>query len=309
MTTPVATRGSREPWIKVKVGLVRSDKLGALPSDTARWGWMKVLAEAKLQRRMGLFASVKAIADLIGRHGRFVPEYISAGLLHVAPALCDRCLVQYGDAHPSEVMVHDYRIEQRDPTNADRQADWRNGSVTPAVTEPVTLKVTPVSRAQGMTVTVTETEREENVGRKASLSPQAQPMPRVAQSRPILLTRDQLESWDSFQAWQWEPFKEAWFARGFRFPPAGSPDDDDTSQRGLLWQIAEGNPHRLGDWVRQAEGRTAREVIDSVLTQWHELRAEVIGDEQEETEARTVRRTEGPTKLGVVLGRVMAARE
>ena len=119
---------SREPWFKVKVGLISSDKVGALPNDSARWGWVKVLAEAKTQRRMGLFASTAHLGELIGRQARFIPQYVTVGLLHVAPAMCERCRASYSDATAPEVVVHDYRREQRDPTDADRQADWRHGN-------------------------------------------------------------------------------------------------------------------------------------------------------------------------------------
>ncbi len=118
---------TREPWFKVKVGVIASDKIGALPNDSARWGWVKVLAEAKTQRRVGLFASTSHVAEVIGRQGRFIPQYVTVGLLHVAPAMCERCRDDYDDALPGEVVVHDYRREQRDPTNADRQAEFRNG--------------------------------------------------------------------------------------------------------------------------------------------------------------------------------------
>jgi hypothetical protein len=117
---------AREPWFKVKVGLPGSDKIGALSTDAARWGWIKVLAEAKTQRRMGVFASPAHVSEMVGRHGKYVRDYVLLGLLHVVPALCDRCRVQYSDTMDGEAVVHDYRLEQRDPSNADRQAEWRD---------------------------------------------------------------------------------------------------------------------------------------------------------------------------------------
>lgn len=100
------------------------------------------------------------------------------------------------------------------------------------------------------------------------------------------LTKAQLEAWASFTAPEWQPFREAWLARGFRHPPSGSRDDDDTSQRGLLWQIANNRPDDLGRWVTAAIGKTPREVIDWILAQWHEVRAEAgVEDERQQDEA------------------------
>lgn len=113
-----------EPWFKVQVGIIRSGKLASLSSDSSRWGWIKVLAEAKQQRQMGVFGSRAHLVDLIGRHGKFVDEYLKAGLAHLAPDLCDECRKRSSDVRPGQVVVHDYRREQRDPSNADRQADW-----------------------------------------------------------------------------------------------------------------------------------------------------------------------------------------
>lgn len=87
------------------------------------------------------------------------------------------------------------------------------------------------------------------------------------------LTERELDSWATFNNRKWDPFKEAWLGRGLHYAPFGSPDDDDTSQRGLLWQIADARPNDLGRWVKEAPGRTSREVITHVLEQWHEQRA------------------------------------
>lgn len=104
----------------------------------------------------------------------------------------------------------------------------------------------------------------------------------------VRLTQRELESWSSFSTPEWSEFKHAWLGRGLHYAPFGQPDDDDTSQRGLLWQIADARPHDLARWVREAPGRTAREVIDHVLEQWHSVRADVGVDDpewQEEKEA------------------------
>lgn len=116
---------SREPWIKLLVGIYRSDKLAALPSDAARWGWIGVLTNAKTQRRMGVFASQAHLEDVLGKRGRFFLDYVKVGLLHRAPHLCEECARRNPEIKDGEVIVHDFLVQQRDPTNADRQLTWR----------------------------------------------------------------------------------------------------------------------------------------------------------------------------------------
>lgn len=101
------------------------------------------------------------------------------------------------------------------------------------------------------------------------------------------LTREQLEAWASYQRAAWGPFKAAWIGRGFLWPPTGSSEDEDgQSLRSLLWQVADARPNDLGRWVREAKGRTPRDVVAHVLERWHALRAEVGVDEDEAIAAR-----------------------
>lgn len=115
-----------EPWIKLKLGTRRSDKLGDLPSDSARLGYVYALLEAKVQRRMGTFANRTAFVDVLGRYGRYFSDYVRVGLLHVAPLECEECARRHRGVNAGVVVVHDFLREQRDPTNADRQDAWRN---------------------------------------------------------------------------------------------------------------------------------------------------------------------------------------
>lgn len=171
----------REPWVKVKIGARRSGKIAGLPSDSARLGYFYVLLEAKVQRRMGVFDNRTHFVEVLGRFGRFLPAYLEAGLVHEAPSLCPECKRRHRAATRGQIVVHDYLREQRDPTNADRQAAWReshggdesngdrNGderddvtpTVTPSVTDTVTAiggaTVTADSRARGTTTTRTGT--------------------------------------------------------------------------------------------------------------------------------------------------------
>lgn len=152
-----------EPWVKVKVGLVKSDKVAGLPNGDARWGWVKALAEAKLQRRMGVFASRRHLADLLGPEGRYVRDYVRVGLAHDVPEAdeawpenctdrrCDRYYRE--DTTPGEVVIHDFRLEQRDPTNADRQERFSNARRNGAPNAPSNAPVTGRSRALSPSLT------------------------------------------------------------------------------------------------------------------------------------------------------------
>jgi hypothetical protein len=169
----------REPWVKVKIGARRSGKLATLPSDTARLGYFYVLLEAKVQRRMGVFDNRAHFNEVLGRFSRHLDAYITADLIHEAPSLCADCRSSYPSLQRGQLAVHDYTREQRDPTHADRQADYRgrvrdvdsDATVTPAtVTNPVTndgdgdgdrdAKGTADSRARGTTATTTTTATE-----------------------------------------------------------------------------------------------------------------------------------------------------
>lgn len=156
----------RRPWIKLLVDVDKSDKIGALSCDASRWGWIRVLVAAKTQRKMGVFGSRRHLKNVIGQHGRYVGEYIGARLAHEAPLACADCRREYRDAEPGEVVVHDYRREQRDPTHNERQAayDAAETAVSDAIPDAKRRRVsdaipannlTADSRARGTTVTVT----------------------------------------------------------------------------------------------------------------------------------------------------------
>lgn len=132
-----------KPWWKVDADTDESDKLARLSSDSARWGWFRMGCKAKTQRRMGVFAGRTHMRSLTGTSLKHIAELVASGLAHDWPTTCQRCTQDYaGDAQPGDLIVHDYRREQRDPTAADRQAEYRNshaerngvsnGSVTPS---------------------------------------------------------------------------------------------------------------------------------------------------------------------------------
>lgn len=68
-------------WIAVDAELPNHAKMALLPNDAARWGWIVTLCEAKVQRKPGTFASERHFCHVLARHGRFLPDYIKAGLI------------------------------------------------------------------------------------------------------------------------------------------------------------------------------------------------------------------------------------
>lgn len=110
------------PWWRVDADTDESEKLARLPNDSARWAWFRTGCRAKTQRRMGIFAGRQHLKTMLGVHGRYIPDLVRVGALHDWPIDCERCQKDYPDADPGDVVVHDYRRKQVDPTAADRQA-------------------------------------------------------------------------------------------------------------------------------------------------------------------------------------------
>lgn len=144
----------RQPWIKVKIGTRRSDKLAGLPDDSARLGYFYLLLEAKTQRRMGVFVGRDHLVDLMGRFGQYFDAWLDVGVLHVAPELCVSCSTRHApdQLKAGDVVVHDYLLEQRDPTNADRQETWRKLQAALAALEAAGI---PLPAPDKVTTTVT----------------------------------------------------------------------------------------------------------------------------------------------------------
>jgi hypothetical protein len=68
-------------WITLDVGLPKHPKVAELPNDSARFGWIAVLCEAKMQRKPGVFASARHFREVVGRFAKHLPSYEAAGLL------------------------------------------------------------------------------------------------------------------------------------------------------------------------------------------------------------------------------------
>lgn len=133
-------------WIALDASLRHHRKIAALSEDAARWAWVVTLMEAKRQRPPGRFASESHLAYVLGDSlSPFVHEFVSARLLE--------------KRRNGGLVVHDWPDYQRDPTNAARQARYRdrhrnvtdNGEVTPSRERPrMSLSSVPSPSSPGV---------------------------------------------------------------------------------------------------------------------------------------------------------------
>jgi hypothetical protein len=116
-----------DPWVAVDATIRRSVKLTALPSDTARYGWIVALGEAKLLYRQGTFSPGQWV-EVMGRYARHLRSYVAVGLMHVATDYCDLahqggCLSGRGPFTSGTLVIHDWPRHQRE--HARRQSEYR----------------------------------------------------------------------------------------------------------------------------------------------------------------------------------------
>lgn len=114
-----------EPWVAVEATIRRSPKMTGLPNDTARYGWVVALGEAKLLQRGGAFLPGQW-EEVMGRYSRHKAEYVAAGMLHVAPVACSepRCMRGRGPFPEGSLVIHKWGVYQRE--HALRQDHYRN---------------------------------------------------------------------------------------------------------------------------------------------------------------------------------------
>lgn len=236
--------------------------------------------------QFGAFLKVQLVAGRQTKRGHFRSIAALKAILPAAYVRHVDFLVAEGDLDVSRngaVYVDGWdQWQEGDLTVRDRMAALRNRRRNPTVTSAVTPPVTEPS----------PTATRSSVGSSVGVSSKGSPAvnPRSRPPRQPLLTKPQLEQWATFGP-EWDEFKEAWLGRGFMFPPSGDPDDDDGSQRGLLWSILDARPTSLPEWIREAPGRSANEVIGHVIRRWHTIR-----DEAEATDPDIVAR--GPNRRG-----------
>lgn len=99
-------------WITVDVDLWKHPKMAALPSDSARWGWLVALSEAKQQRKPGTFAGAAHFKEVVGRYGRWLPDYIRHRLMDEAGGV---------------LVIHDWKKHQWSVTKT-RQREDKQGT-------------------------------------------------------------------------------------------------------------------------------------------------------------------------------------
>jgi hypothetical protein len=313
-------RPRKVPAVLVEATVRGNAKLAALPSDTARLGFFYVvLGAAKTSEPVpGQFASRIHFRELAGRFARYVDDYIRVGVLEVAPRLCARCAARWNGMTPARgaLVVHDWHEHQYDPRKIERQREYeerlrasQSDGVSDAQSDGVSDGVSdaiPTGDSRGgapdrVLNVERRTENVESERRVARRSTSA----RATSGEATLLTKGQLDAWASFGP-EWAHFKAAWLERGFHHPPSGDPDGDDTTQRGLLWQVLDARPTGIAEWVRGApKGATARAVVQYVLDRFHEVRAAASDEPVERDLAPT--RKEATEAVGAILGRLKAA--
>ncbi len=275
--------------------------------------FLKVQLVAGRQSKPGEFRSLQALSDalpksysrhidflvserdlLIKRNGNVIVDgwkEWQEGDLTVGERmkrLRDRKKADVSVDEPSEPSPdrNSNRNDQRNEVTDDIDVSLRTAASPPAIRSSVGISV-------GSSVTTRATTTAA-VGKPKSNSPTNEPR----------LTEAQLKSWTGFGP-RWSAFKEAWMGRGLYFAPFGAPDDDDTSQRGLLFQVLDARPTDIVRWVREAPVPQSREVITYILEQWHDVRdsAGVPDDEWEEAKREEQRAASGAmTRIGALVG-------
>lgn len=110
-------RPRKPPAFLVTATVRKSDKLAALPGDSARVGFFYVvLGEGKQQKLPGAFPSERHFRELAGRYARFTKDYLAVGILERAGALCERCARHWRfPTDSTALVVHDWHEHQYDP--------------------------------------------------------------------------------------------------------------------------------------------------------------------------------------------------
>jgi hypothetical protein len=322
-------RPRKVPAVLVEATIRENGKLAALPSDTARLGYFYIcLGAAKLLNPPGMFSSQQHFKEVAGRFAKYISAYELTGLVEVAPKLCARCRERWSNMPPKkgQIVVHDWHEFQYDPLKIERQRQYEERQRAPqsdpvsdvvsdpvsdaqsdAVSSPIPTEFpTPISRtrearSRGERRTLNVEEGESQASKNVTARAAGQPSKNGAEPR---LTKAQLQAWATFEP-KWDPFKAVWLARGFLHPPAGSPDGDDTSQRGLLFQVLDAWPNAIVGWAREAPGKTSREVIDYILERWHEKREEA-GATEDWFATPGPSKSEAAESVGAILSRLAA---
>jgi hypothetical protein len=300
-------RPRKVPAVLVEATVKGNGKLADLPSDSARLGFFYVvLGDAKLAAPVpGQFTSRGQFKEVAGRFARYLDDYVKVGVLEVAPRLCARCKARWSAMPPKSgaMVVHDWHEHQYDPRKIERQreyedrqradqlsisdavSDGQSDGVSDRVSDRVSDAIpTGDSRGGAPDRAVnheprTENEEHESIPRNGVYPAPNAEEPSLGRSEPLLDKR-QLAAWQPYRRDQWAGFKAAWFARGFKLPPQGDPDDP-RSQAHIVWEILDNRGDELASWVADAPGKTSHEVVHHLLERWQRIKADAgIEDEQ-----------------------------
>jgi hypothetical protein len=283
-----AIGGRLMPWGRLDDSLYDHPKLDLLPADQRLAG-------------VGLWAVAISWSNRYLTDGRVPSKQI--GRLGGTTELADELVVAgLFDEADDGYVVHDFHdfndakvdVLERRSKDAARKSEWRKRQLSRRDTSPVTAgqddQPSTMSQRDGE---MSQRDMSQRDSRARDVARDVARIPtRPDPSRPIekapsplstratngaqpTLSKDELESWRSFGP-EWDAFRLAWIHRGFRIAPSGSSTDDDSSQRGLLWQILDSRPSDLVRWVHEAPAKAKHpsDVLSYVLQRWHEVRAE-----------------------------------
>lgn len=125
------SEAERDPHVLVSARIGANQKVLELPSHRARWGWIVILGQAKLQHPAGRFSSIRQLRFLAGEFRDCVNSYLDSGLLHPG-AVARECKSEkcraIGPVTDEEVVVHDWKAHQE---RASRTTEWRRVNSVP----------------------------------------------------------------------------------------------------------------------------------------------------------------------------------
>jgi hypothetical protein len=160
---------------------------------------------------------------------------------------------------------------------------------------PVSVSVNEESTSRGKgTLSESEGTTEPNPNAESQIAADLHPRVRA---RP--LTAREREAWAGFPH-EWDAFKAAWLAKGFRLPPFGDVEDP-KGQRAMLWEVLDARPTDLVRWIRASRATTPFDVIGDVLRKWHPIQDQAREADQAPRRARV----DQPTPLGDILAKLV----
>lgn len=261
-----------------------------------------VLCHAEHQPKRGRFRDVRVLKALLGPLAKWIPFLIQ-----------HRDLVsKKGELYVEgwdEWQEGDWKVGERVKRIRNRQkGDDAGADVTVDVTPDVTVGVTVESESDDSVETVYNLS---DGGRQSVIDsgggggkqvPESEPKTRATNGAGPTLSKSDLAAWSTF-GHEWDAFRVAWIARGFRLPPSGRADDP-AGQRALLYQVLDARPAQLPRWVAMASGKTSHEVVAWIIAQWHEVRVEAGIEDETPGTAADQSKSDAAESLSAILERM-----